>query len=77
LPQNIIDLKGKLQATFKKQMILSVASGITLKQLKTIFPTCSVTRVMPNTSVQYNQSMIMVTKEGTKDANKEALNLFK
>lgn len=77
LPQNIIDLKGKLQATFKKQMILSVASGITLKQLKAIFPTCSVTRVMPNTSVQYKQSMTMVTKEGSKDANKAALNLFK
>lgn len=77
LPQNIIDLKSKLQTTFKKQIILSVASGITLKQLKTIFPTCSVTRVMPNTAVQFNQSMTMITKEGSKDANQAALNLFK
>lgn len=77
LPQDIKGLKSKLQTTFKKQMILSVASGITLKQLKDIFPTCSITRVMPNTSAQFNQSMTMIAKEGTKDANKVALTLFK
>ena len=58
-------------------MILSVASGVTLKQLQVIFPTCVVTRVMPNTSVQYNQSMTMITKEGAKAANRVALDLFK
>lgn len=77
LPYNIIDLKSKLQTTFKKKMILSVASGVTLKQLQVIFPTCVVTRVMPNTSVQYNQSMTMITKEGAKAANRVALDLFK
>ncbi|MDQ7983073.1 MAG: pyrroline-5-carboxylate reductase [Spiroplasma sp.] len=76
LPQNIKELKDKLQSTFKKQTIISVASGITLQQLQKILPSCLITRVMPNTSCQFNQSMTMVVSEGNKAANDYALAIF-
>lgn len=76
-PDDISSNQEKLAATFsKQQIIISVAAGVSLVQLQAIFPNCLVTRVMPNTSCQFNQSMTMITKEGQQQANQVAQEIF-
>ena len=78
LPSDIKKLQDKLAATFanKQYIIISVAAGVSLKQLRKIFLNSAVTRVMPNTACENNQSMTMITKEGNKEANEQALKIF-
>lgn len=76
-PNDIIELKEKLTATFnKQQIIISVAAGVALEQLGAIFPNSLTTRVMPNTSCQFNQSMTMIVEEGNEKANQAAQDIF-
>lgn len=76
-PNDIKMLSNQLSSTFKKQqIILSVAAGISLQDLQNIFLNGLITRVMPNTSCQFNQSMTMITKEGNKEANDKGQEIF-
>ncbi|WP_342277369.1 pyrroline-5-carboxylate reductase [Spiroplasma endosymbiont of Nephrotoma flavescens] len=75
-PQDILKLKEQLTNLFTQKIIISVASGINMTLLKTIFKDCEVTRVMPNTSCQFNNSMTMICEEGNVIANEQALNIF-
>lgn len=76
-PDVIKSLASKLSTTFsKQQIIISVAAGLSLAGLGKIFPNALVTRVMPNTSCASNQSMSMISKEGSIQANQLALELF-
>lgn len=78
VPNKIKELKEQLVALFSKskQIIISVAAGISLAYLQTIFASAAVTRVMPNTSCQFNQSMSLITQEGSMQANKVAAEIF-
>lgn len=76
-PNDIKELKNKLSATFSnKQIIISVAAGVSLAKLQEMFPNCLISRVMPNTSSQFNQSMTMISKEGHQEANSKAEQIF-
>lgn len=76
-PDVIKSLASKISETFiKEQIIISVATGLSLAYLDKIFSNALITRVMPNTSCASNQSMSMITKEGASQANQLALELF-
>lgn len=76
-PNDINDTKEKLATTFNQEkIIISVAAGISLAKLQEMLPNCLITRVMPNTSCQFNQSMTMITKEGETSANQAAEAIF-
>lgn len=61
-----------------RQIILSVASGITLDQLSQwSFPSSTVYRVIPNTAIAVNQSMTFIaSKNATKEQDDLILKLF-
>ncbi|MBE4704418.1 pyrroline-5-carboxylate reductase family protein [Spiroplasma platyhelix] len=76
-PDDISKNKEQLSAIFsKQQIIISVAAGVNLQQLQAIFPNASVSRAMPNTSCQFNQSMTMIAQEGKPEANQTAQEIF-
>lgn len=76
-PNDIKSLQKKLTTTFNdSKIIISIAAGVSLADLKKIFIGSEVTRAMPNTSCQFNQSMTMLTKEGDIQANKIAQEIF-
>lgn len=76
-PSDINKFKNQLALTFnKKQVIISVAAGITLVRLQAMLPNCLIIRAMPNVACQFNQAMTMITKEGSANANQKAVMLF-
>lgn len=66
----------QLKQSFGRQIIISVAAGVTLEFLAELFPHASVAMVMPNTSCQFNQSMTMVAAESQAEAIVVAQELF-
>lgn len=76
-PNDINELKNQLSTAFSKnQIIISVAGGVSLLKLQQILSNYLITRVMPNTACQVNQSMTMIVKEGNQIANEKAQMIF-
>lgn len=76
-PDAIKSLKQQLTAGFSRtKVLISVAAGVTLAELQAIFTNSAVTRAMPNTACASNQSMTMITAEGSAKANQIATEVF-
>lgn len=61
----------------KQQTIVSVITGVTLKQLEDVLPGVPVVRAMPNTAVALNESMTCIAGgEKYKEAEKKVETLF-
>lgn len=75
-PDVVKEQQEQLKQSFGKQIIISVAAGVTLDFLQGLFPNASVAMVMPNTSCQFNQSMTMVAAESQAEAMAVAQELF-
>lgn len=71
-------LKTNKEKLNPKQIIISIAAGITLDQLISWIPQhTSVYRVIPNTAIAIKQSMTFIaSKNGTDEQNKFVLDIF-
>lgn len=75
-PDVIKEQQEQLKKSFSKQIIISVAAGVTLAFLQELFPDASIAIVMPNTACQFNQSMTMIAAESQAEAIVVAQELF-
>lgn len=77
LPQDIYELQTNLKTNFNNKIIISIASGVTIKKLREIFNNCYIAQIMTNTSCQFNQATIMICTESDEIAKNKTAAIFK
>ncbi len=72
LPSVLASLKGKLD----KQLIISVAAGITTQQIKNLSACPNIARVMPNTASEIKKGLSLLCFEGCDESQKDFVRKF-